>query len=65
MIGCEIMPCNPNCSYFHNNERNIKYKRDKFGVKYFTSKLECEFDNSIIKSWDRECPKEKNEENNK
>ena len=61
MIGCEIMPCNPSCSYFHCVDKNIKYKRDKFGVKYFTSKLECEFDNSEIKSWEKECPKDKKE----
>jgi hypothetical protein len=55
------MPCNPSCSYFHCVDKNIKYKRDKFGVKYFTSKLECEFDNSEIKSWEKECPKDKKE----
>jgi hypothetical protein len=59
------MACNPNCSYFRSNEKNIQYKKDKFGVKYFASKLECEFDSSEIKSWEKECPKKKAEESNK
>ena len=53
------MACNPKCSYFRCLDRTIKYKKDEFGVKHFMSKLECEFDSSVIKSWDRECPKEK------
>ena len=57
------MACKPSCPYFYSKERNIKYKKDKFGVKHFTSKLECEFDGSEIKSWDRACPKEKKENN--
>ena len=57
------MACNPKCSYFRCLDRTIKYKKDEFGVKHFTSKLECEFDSSIIKSWDRECPKEKGNNN--
>jgi len=37
----------------------MQYTKNKFGVKLSTSKLECEYDEKEIKSWDKDCPKNK------
>lgn len=58
---CINMTCNPNCPYFRSGEKNIQYKKDEFGVKVSKMKFECEFDGKQIKSWDKECPRDKKE----
>ena len=53
------MACNPNCPYLRIVGKNMQYTKNKFGVKLSTSKLECEYDEKEIKSWDKDCPKNK------
>lgn len=55
------MSCNPNCPYFSGGNKAVQYKYDEFRTKKSKTKFICEFDGKQIKTWEKECPRDKKE----
>lgn len=52
------MPCTPKCPYFPKTD-SVEFITDEFGVKKTGFKFICGYDNTFIKSWEKECPRKK------
>lgn len=49
--------CNCRCIYFPQEPDKILKEKVKDGVKYRIVERRCLFDNSLINSWKKQCPR--------